>query len=392
MLAHAPARRGPLSAAAGQAGAPGEQPTILVVDDEPLARQTLTDLLEAHGYRVIGAADAEEAFDLLHEADLILLDAMLPGTDGWTICREIKERIDPLLPIIMVTARTAPEDVVRTFDAGADDYIPKPFQVAELQARIDSRLRAHRAEQALQEANRQASQLAEQNYRLYEQARRDAEERADLLRELDHRVRNNLGVIMGLVSMERTRGAARPAGEALLSLENRLRAFLMAYEAFRRSNYRGVPLREIADRILQRLKNTLRPESRISTTVTGDDALVSERYGFSLALAINELASSAIRHGFPNGREGQLASSVLVEATRIEIVIADDGVPADARGAEVRDEVLGEQSVVRALIENELGGRVTVDPTAQGTRIRVSCPVRPEPPTPAESEDSDRAQ
>ncbi len=82
-------------------------PTILVVDDEPLARETLSDLLEAHGYGVISAANAEEAFDRLHQADLILLDAMLPGTDGWSICREIKERIDPLLPIIMVTARTA---------------------------------------------------------------------------------------------------------------------------------------------------------------------------------------------------------------------------------------------------------------------------------------------
>lgn len=377
---------GPLSGADRQSGPARNQPTILVVDDEPLARQTLTDLLEAHGYRVIGAANAEEAFDTLHEADLILLDAMLPGTDGWTICREIKERIDPLLPIIMVTARTAPEDVVRTFDAGADDYIPKPFQVAELQARIDSRLRAHRAEQALQQANRQASDLAEQNYKLYEQARHDAEERADLLRELDHRVRNNLGIIMGLVSLERTRGAARPAGEALLSLENRLRAFLMGYEAFRRSNYKGVPLREIADRILQRLRNTLRPESRISTTVSGDDELVPERYGFALALAFNELASSALRHGFPEGREGQLAASVLVEPGRIEIVLADDGIPGADRGDDARLEVLGEQSVVRALVEGELGGTVTVDPAAQGTRIRISCPVRPSEPAPDDAE------
>ena len=379
MLGHAPARGGPLNAA-GTRGAEAETaPTILVVDDEPLARQTLTDLLEAHGYRVIGAADAEEAFDLLHEADLILLDAMLPRTDGWTICREIKERIDPLLPIIMVTARTAPEDVVRTFDAGADDYIPKPFQVAELQARIDSRLRAHRAEQALQEANRQASQLADQNYRLYEQARRDAEERADLLRELDHRVRNNLGVIMGLVSLERTRGAARPASEALLSLENRLRAFLMAYEAFRRTNYKGVPLREIVDRVMQRLKNTLRPENRIATTVSGDDDVVPERYGFSLALAVNEIASTALRHGFPAEREGHVAASILVEEAGIEIVLADDGVAAADREREGVDSVLGEQSVVRALVETELGGTVTVEPTAQGTRVRITCPIRPDP-------------
>lgn len=347
-----------------------------MVDDEPMARETLTDLLDAHGYSVIPAANAEQAFDRLHEADLVLLDAMLPGTDGWTICREIKDRIDPLLPIIMVTARTAPEDVLRTFDAGADDYIPKPFQVAELRARIDSRLRAHRAEQALQEANRQASELAEQNYRLYEQARRDAEDRDTLLRELDHRVRNNLSIIMGLVSLERTRGAARPAGEALLSLENRLRAFLTAYEAFRRSGYRGVPMKEIIDRVLQRLKNTLRPESPITVTVSGDDDLVPERYGFALALAVNELGSSAILHGFPDGRGGQVAASVLADPDRIEIVVADDGVSLAERGAREQQDTAGDHSVLRALVETELGGQVLMDRTAQGSRIRISCPVR----------------
>lgn len=365
-----------LDRSAGSKGAGAEQrpATILVVDDEPMARETLSDLLEAHGYRVISAADAEEAFDRLHQADLILLDAMLPDTDGWTICREIKERIDPLLPIIMVTARTAPEDVVRTFDAGADDYVPKPFQVAELRARIDSRLRAHRAEQALQEANRQASELAQQNYKLYEQAHQDAEDRAALLRELDHRVRNNLSIIMGLVSLERTRGSGRPAAEALLSLENRLRAFLLAYEAFRRSNYRGVPLKEIIQRILQRLTQTLRPANPIATTVTGDDDIIPERYGFALALAINEIASSAFRSAFPGGRGGHLAASVMVEDDRLEIVVADDGVSRleiDATEAEPG----GEESVLRAIVETELGGRIVFDSAAQGTRIRILCPL-----------------
>jgi DNA-binding response OmpR family regulator len=359
----------------GKGAAPA---TILVVDDEAMARETLSDLLEAHGYRVISAADAEEAFDRLHQADLILLDAMLPGTDGWTICREIKQRIDPLLPIIMVTARTAPEDVVRTFDAGADDYVPKPFQVAELRARIDSRLRARRAEQALQEAKRQASQLAEQNYGLYDQARRDAEDRAALLRELDHRVRNNLSIIMGLVSLERTRGSGRPAAEALLSLENRLRAFLLAYEAFRRSNYRGVPLKDIIQRILQRLSQTLCPSNHIGTTVTGDDHLVPERYGFALALAINEIASSAFRFGFPDDRGGQIAASVMLEPDRLEIVVADDGLPR-APVSPGQEEPGGEESVLRAIVETELGGRIIFDPTTQGTRVRILCPLQREP-------------
>lgn len=231
-----------------------EPATILVVDDELYARQLLTDLLEAQGFRVVSVARGEEALSWVGTVDLVLLDAMLPGRDGWAICRELKERYDPLLPVIMVTARTTPEDVVRTFEAGADDYVAKPFHAAELTARIVSRLRVHRAERELQRMNRRLAELANQNYQLYERARADADERALLLRELDHRVRNNLSVIMGLVSMERNRRPPRPAPEALASLESRLRSFLTVHEALRRQNYRSVPVREIAERLAQRLR------------------------------------------------------------------------------------------------------------------------------------------
>ena len=133
------------SAAAPTNKAPIKPASILVVDDEPMARQMFKDLLEAHGFRVITVARGEEAFSFLREVELVVLDAMLPDRDGWSVCREIKEKYDALLPVIMVTARTAPEDVVRTFAAGADDYVSKPFHVAELTARIESRLRVHRA-------------------------------------------------------------------------------------------------------------------------------------------------------------------------------------------------------------------------------------------------------
>jgi DNA-binding response OmpR family regulator len=144
-----PHARAPPARRIGRRQADVRDSTILVVDDEPLARQMFADLLEAQGFNVISVARGEEAFGFLGEVDLVLLDAMLPGRDGWSICREIKDRHDAMLPIIMVTARTAPDDVVRTFAAGADDYVAKPFHVAELTARIESRLRVHRAEVAL---------------------------------------------------------------------------------------------------------------------------------------------------------------------------------------------------------------------------------------------------
>jgi DNA-binding response OmpR family regulator/anti-sigma regulatory factor (Ser/Thr protein kinase) len=351
--------------------APRKPATILVVDDEPLARQMFTDLLEAQGFRVITVGRGEEVFAFLSEVDLVLLDAMLPGRDGWSICREIKEQHDPLQPVIMVTARTAPDDVVRTFAAGADDYVAKPFHVAELAARIDSRLRVHRAELALKTATREMTELAHQNYDLYERASRDAEDRANLLRELDHRVRNNLSVIMGLLSMERNRKPPRSSGEALASLENRLRSFLLVYEALRRQNYRAVPVREIAEKMTQRLRNSLDPEQRVKLSITGDTQALDERQGFSLSLALNELLTNSLRHAFTDGREGVLEIRIGEQNGEFTLQVCDNGVG----GAQSGTDVLGSgRSIVAALVENELNGRVTYDSTDKGTTVTLAFP------------------
>ena len=346
--------------------------TILVVDDEPLARQMFTDLLEAQGFRVISVARGEEAFSFLNEVELVLLDAMLPGRDGWEICREIKSRHDSLLPVIMVTARTAPEDVVRTFSVGADDYVAKPFHVAELTARIESRLRVHRAELALKGVVAQLRDLADQNYELYERARADAEERALLLRELDHRVRNNLSVIMGLLSMERNRKPPRPPGEALVSLESRLRSFLLVHDALRRQNYRGVPAREISERLVQRLRNAWDPEHHVEIVHNGDLGSLNERQGFALALILNELITNGFRHGFPDGRTGTLTICMAQVDSNFSVEVADNGVGS---GATARAGVVGSgRSIVEALVRDELGGTVSTASSPEGTSVHLSFP------------------
>lgn len=346
---------------------------ILVVDDEPLARQMFADLLEAQNFNVVTVARGEEAFGFIGEVDLVLLDAMLPGRDGWSICREIKEQHDPMLPIIMVTARTAPDDVVRTFAAGADDYVAKPFHVAELTARIESRLRVHKAEIALKRANNELLSLVDQNYQLYEKARADAEERALLLKELDHRVRNNLAVTTGLLSMERNRRPPRPAAEALASLEQRLRSFLLVHEALRRQNYRGVPAREIAEKLTQRLRNAWDPDRRVEVQMIGDVGSLNERRGFALALALNELITNAFRHGFPEHRSGTLRIELERDAHAVTLRVADNGI--GIASTQMPNKVIGSgRSIVDALVKDELEGTVDFRSDEHGTTVTVVFP------------------
>jgi DNA-binding response OmpR family regulator/anti-sigma regulatory factor (Ser/Thr protein kinase) len=350
----------------------GRLATILVVDDDLTTRELMTELLQARGFRAVAVARGEEVFDWLGKIDLVLLDAMLPDRDGWSICRELKEEHDALLPVIMVTARAAPADMVRTFDAHADDYVTKPFHAAELIARIETRLRVHRVEQELREMSRQHAELAEQNFRLYQKAAADAKEREVLLRELDHRVRNNLAIIMGLATLERCRQPARPSAEALATLENRFRAFLVVYDVLRQRRYRAVPIRDIAERLLQRLRNITAANGRIRLEVTGEAADLSERQAFSLALALNELITNALEHAFPNGRSGTIALRMTDQDEFVRITVADDGVGFPV--GEGNPAVGSGQSIVGALVRGDLDGRIAYDSGAHGTAIVLTFP------------------
>ena len=114
---------------------------VLVIDDDAALAEMLSLVLRNQGFDPIWCGHGDEALDAFRDAlpDLVLLDVMLPGMDGLTICREI--RAESLVPIVMLTARSDTVDVVAGLEAGADDFVAKPFKAKELIARIRTRLR-----------------------------------------------------------------------------------------------------------------------------------------------------------------------------------------------------------------------------------------------------------
>lgn len=120
---------------------------ILLVEDEPAQLEVLRYNLESEGYAVDVAATGDDALLLVDEAapDLILLDWMLPGVSGIEVCRQIKARPETRgIPVVMISARSEELDRVRGLETGADDYVVKPYSVAELMARLRALLRRTR--------------------------------------------------------------------------------------------------------------------------------------------------------------------------------------------------------------------------------------------------------
>ena len=115
--------------------------TVLVVDDEPIVREVIVRYLRRDGFKTLEAGDGDQARRLIETADpaLVVLDVMLPGTDGFDLCRWIRGRSD--VPVIMLTARAEESDRIVGLELGADDYVTKPFSPRELAARVRTVLR-----------------------------------------------------------------------------------------------------------------------------------------------------------------------------------------------------------------------------------------------------------
>jgi DNA-binding response OmpR family regulator len=121
---------------------PGPRPLVLVVEDDENLRITLADNLEDEGYRVRAVDRGRAALEAVeHEhPDVVVLDIMLPDVDGYSVCRSLRQR-GLVSKVLMLTARTLEDDVVQGFDAGADDYLAKPYRLRELLARVRALLR-----------------------------------------------------------------------------------------------------------------------------------------------------------------------------------------------------------------------------------------------------------
>ena len=119
----------------------GDRPVVLVADDDDDIRDLVAFRLDRAGYEVLRAGDGQQALDLAreHHPDLAVLDVMMPKLTGYDVTRELRANAETSrIPVILLTARVQEADVARGFEAGADDYVKKPFSPQELKARVQA--------------------------------------------------------------------------------------------------------------------------------------------------------------------------------------------------------------------------------------------------------------
>jgi ribose transport system ATP-binding protein len=257
-----------------------------------------------------------------------------------------------------------------------DAWLRPTTRVREIAARIEELVRIRRAEGELTRLNEALASLAAENGELYERARLDAERTLTLLRELQHRVRNNLAAIQALLVLERHRTPQRSLDEAIDVAIARIRGMAALQDAVS-ADVGAVSLATLARSLTRNVVDVFGP-ARVPVCDVEGDAAVPARIGSSLAVVLNELVMNAIRHADAH----RLRIAIKRLDGEIKLEVEDDG-----RGISDPSPGSGGLIIARTVVRNELSGSIDVPPSDGGTVVRVVVPIHEVPDTtrPAES-------
>lgn len=406
--------------------------TILIVGDDPANLGGLAKILEPHSCRVLFAYDGANGLErAVHDQpDLILMDVMMPGIDGLETCRRLKENEKTRdIPVILMTVAAEKKAIVKGFNSGAADYITKPFLNEEITARIRTHLSLKSAEKQLKSSSIRLGQEIENRRRAetklkkhkeqlekmvaqngaelrsssealceIEQNKLDEAERMRrallsiledeklakkkikaslqekevLLREIHHRVKNNLQIVSSLLQLQAGYATDEQTVRMFNESQLQIRTMALVHEKLYRNEDMSMVdfgdfVKSITENLFQFYPNSL---GRIRFTVEIENIFMSIDKAIPCGMIINELISNSFKYGFPGESTGEIGIRLISGAQKgFELTVYDTGIGIPAHVDYRHTETLG-LHLVTILTEDQLQGQIELD-KSDGTKFRI---------------------
>lgn len=338
-------------------GSNSEHVRVLIASDTDQPRLHRAFARWGHQAQAVPLDTAATAVDERTEAVVIAA----PRARALTLGRRLKTRFQvPLLPVVALVSR--PRRLLHDTTL-PDAWVSPSTPPRDVVARVEELVRIRRAERELVRLNTSLAELAAENGRLYDRARRDAEGMTLLLRELQHRVRNNLAAIQALLVLERHRTPPRPLGEAIDVAIARLRSMAALQDAMLPSANR-VDVATLARAITRGAIDVFGATEAVRYAITGTATLPQETAS-ALAVVLNELITNTLKHAAAE----RISIEIRDGSEAVELTVADNG-----RGMPAEVPVGSGLTIARAVVSNELRGEMRFVPAEQGTRVRIAVP------------------
>lgn len=339
---------------------------LLVIDDDAAFARLLQKDLERHGYAVLAASDGANGLARLADGgiDAIVLDHNFPGHDGLSVLAAIRQLADAP-PVVYLTATAEARVAVAALKAGAADFVVKDVQgefLALLRIAIDGALTSA--------ALRRAKEAAEAQVRAARDRFKElADERALLMREVNHRVGNSLALIASLLRLQGSSSQGSEIKAALSEAEGRI----VAVAKVHRHLYTSGDVKAVAlDQYLAALADDLRSAAgghRVSLSLDIDPVDIEPDRAVALGVLVTELVINARKHAYPNGSGPIRIGLRARNGCQVRLSVEDDGVGQDARAAQ---NGAGLGKIIINAMGSKLGGAVEYDPSHKGTRAVLS--------------------
>ena len=349
----------------------GKKYRILIVDDVKENIQLLGEQLRQEGYKIAAANNAQTAFDIVKKIspDLILLDVMMPGLNGFEICERLKQNQKTQdIPIIFLTAKTDIESITLGFEAGAVDYLTKPFHRAELSSRVKTHIKLKNSYEELKKTN--------EKLQGEDRLKAIIQEKEVLLREVHHRVKNNLQIISSLLGMQAKNIENEDFCALIEESQNRIKSIALIHEKLYQSkNLAQIDFAEYIKELIHELLTAYAIDpNQIHSKVTLEKIFLSIDTAIPCAMIINEIVSNSLKYAFPEERKGKIEIHLEEREKKYFLRVSDDGIGLPKGYDPQKQKSLG-MKLIRIFTE-QLEGKLEFS-SKLGTKYQLEFPIDP---------------